>query len=164
MFRDYGMENCNGITTPIKISSRLVPTEPVYLAEVVFRQKYQSIIGFLIYTILDIWPDLVFVISVISRFSANPTIVYMVMVKQMFKYLKETLYIGFIFYRSLQSFTRYNDNNWVGDPAICQLTSEYIFNLGFITISWFSKRQSIIFFFFYKAEYIGMTNTIKKII
>jgi hypothetical protein len=36
--------------------------------------------------------------------------------------------------------------------------------LGSTTISWSSKRQTTVFFFFYKIEYIGQTNITKEVI
>jgi len=42
--------------------------------------------------------------------------------------------MGFVFCRSFQLFTGYNNNNWTGDPIICRSIFGYIFNLGFIII------------------------------
>jgi hypothetical protein len=38
----------------MKTSNQLIPTKPAYLTEVVFQQKYQSIVNFLMYIILNI--------------------------------------------------------------------------------------------------------------
>jgi hypothetical protein len=85
----------------MEISNRLMPAKLAYLAETVFWQEYQSTISFLIYTILNIRPNLVFIILIISQFSSNPIIIYITIIKQIFKYLKEILYIKFIFYKFL---------------------------------------------------------------
>jgi hypothetical protein len=97
VLRDHGMKNYNGIITFMETSSRLMPAEPEYFANIIFHQKYQSVIGFLIYTILSIWLNFAFVISVISRFFSNPTQAHMAVMKRIFKYLKKTLYMGLVF-------------------------------------------------------------------
>jgi Reverse transcriptase (RNA-dependent DNA polymerase) len=40
MLSDHGIENCYGIKTPIKTSSRLISAEPGYKTDPVFRKVY----------------------------------------------------------------------------------------------------------------------------
>jgi hypothetical protein len=97
MFLDYNIENYYNIKTFIKTSSRFIPAEPNYKTNPVFRKIYQSAIGFFIYIILGTLTDTAYVILVISWFSANPIKVYINIIKQVFRYLKDILFIGIVF-------------------------------------------------------------------
>jgi hypothetical protein len=105
------MENYYNIKTFIETSSRLIPAEPGYKTDPIFYKTYQSVIGFFIYIILGTWPDITYTISVISRFSANPTKIYISIIKQVFRYLKNTLFISFVFRGELQLFSGYIDSD-----------------------------------------------------
>jgi hypothetical protein len=91
------MENYYSIKTPIKTSSRFIPAKPSYKTDPVFYKIYSSTIGSFIYIILGTRPDIAYIISVISRFSANPAEIYINVIKRVFRYLKDTLFINFVF-------------------------------------------------------------------
>jgi hypothetical protein len=105
------MENYYNIKTLIKTSSRLIPAEPSYKTDPVFRKVYQSAVGSLIYIILGTRPDIIYIISVISRFSANPTEIYINAIKRVFRYLKDTLFIGLVFRGELQLLSGYIESD-----------------------------------------------------
>jgi hypothetical protein len=84
-----------------------MPAEPGYKTDPVFRKIYQSTVGSFIYIILDTRPDIVYVILVISRFSANPIKVYISAIKRVFRYLKDILSIGLVFRGELQLLSGY---------------------------------------------------------
>jgi hypothetical protein len=56
-------------------------------------------------------PDITYIILVISRFSANPTEVYISTIKRVFWYLKDILFIGLVFRGELQLFSGYIDSD-----------------------------------------------------
>jgi hypothetical protein len=91
------MENYYSVKTLIETSSRLMPAEPSYKTNPVFRKIYQSAVSSFIYIILGTRLDIAYAILVISRFSANPTEAYISAVKRVFRYLKDTLSIGLVF-------------------------------------------------------------------
>jgi hypothetical protein len=99
MLLDHNIKNYYSIKTPIKTFSRLIPAKPSYKTDPVFYKTYQSIIGSFIYIILSTRPDIVYTVLVISRFSANPTEVYISAIKRVFRYLKDILFIGLVFRR-----------------------------------------------------------------
>jgi hypothetical protein len=59
------------------------------------------------YAMLGTRPDIAYTVSVISRFSANPIEAYINAIKRVFRYLKDTLFIGFVFRGELQLFSGY---------------------------------------------------------
>jgi hypothetical protein len=98
VLQDFGMEHCNDkITTPMETSSRLMPADPGYEADPKLRRNYQSAVGSLMYAMLGTRPDLAFAVSVISRFSSNPTNAHWTAVKRVFRYIASTLGMGLVF-------------------------------------------------------------------
>ena len=61
------------------------------------------------YIMLGTRPDIAYTVLVISRFSANPIKTHMNAIKRVFRYLKNTLFIGLVFRGELQLFLGYTD-------------------------------------------------------
>jgi Reverse transcriptase (RNA-dependent DNA polymerase) len=163
ILQDFGMEHCNDkITTPMETSSRLMPAEPGYEADSKFRRNYQSAVGSLMYAMLGTRPDLAFAVSVISRFSSNPTNAHWSAVKRIFRYVASTLDMSLVFRGELQPLEGYTDSDWAGDQDTRRSTSGYVFNLGSAAISWSSKRQPTVALSTCEAEYVGQKNAAKE--
>jgi hypothetical protein len=81
----------------METSSRLMPAEPGQEADPKFRKQYQSAIGSLMYAMLGTQPDLAFAMSVILRFSSNPTNAHWSAIKRVFQYIASTLDMGLVF-------------------------------------------------------------------
>jgi len=112
VLQDFDIKHCNDkIKTPMETSSRLMPTEPGYKADPKFRKQYQSAVGSLIYAMLSTRPDLAFTMSVISRFSSNPTNAYWSTVKRIFRYIASTLDMSLVFRGELQPLEGYTDSD-----------------------------------------------------
>ena len=75
-------------------------------------------------------PDIIFTVLIISRYSANFIKCYIIIVKKVFRYLKNTLFIKFIFRGELALFSGYTNSDYAGDYNTRRSTSSYIFNLG----------------------------------
>jgi hypothetical protein len=161
---DHNMGNCNKTQTPMETSSRLIPAEPGYNADPLLRRAYQSAVGSLMYAMLGTRPDLAYAVSVISRFSSNPTTAHMSAVKRVFRYIQQTIHMGLVFRGQIQPLVGYTDSDWAGDPDTRRSTSGYVFNLGSAAISWSSKRQSTVSLSTCEAEYVGQTNATKEAI
>ena len=65
--------------------------EESYIAFKNLLKIYQFVIKSLIYAMLDIKFDIVFVISIIFRYAANFINAYHVMIKRIFRYLRVTV-------------------------------------------------------------------------
>jgi hypothetical protein len=107
MLLDHGIENYYSIKTFMETSSRFIPAEPSYKTDPVFYKVYQFTISSLIYIILGTRPDIAYIVSVISRFSANPIEIYINTIKRVFWYLKDILFMGLVFRGELQLFSGY---------------------------------------------------------
>lgn len=164
VLQDFDMLESNPVATPMETSINLLPADPEYQASPKFRRQYQSAVGSLMYAMLGTRPDIAYAVSVVSRFSSNPTERHMNMVKRILKYLKGTIAMGLVYRGQLQPLLGYTDSDWAGDPATRRSTSGYVFNLGSAVVSWSSKRQVTVSLSSCEAEYIGQTNATKEAI
>ena len=160
--RQHGMWDSKPQSTPMETTARPVPAEEGYVASAELRQIYQSAVGSLMYAMLGTRPDIAFAVSVVSRFSSNPTEAHYSTVKRIFRYLRSTVTWHLTYRGSLQDLIGYTDSDWAGDHATRKSTSGYIYNLGSGAISWSSKRQPTVALSTCEAEYIGQTQAAKE--
>ena len=73
IIKEFNMENCKIFDIPINSNLRLDSLPTDYNTETVFRKRYQSAVGSLMYAMLGTRPDIAFAVSVASRYAANPT-------------------------------------------------------------------------------------------
>ena len=110
--------------------------------------------GFLIYAILGTRPNIAYVVFLVSRYLANPTLAYWNIVIRIFRYFRGIVHYELVYKGSLEDLIDYTDSNWA-DDSTRRSTSGYLFNLNSDAISWFSKRQVIVALFTCEVEYIG---------
>ena len=152
------------MSTPMETSSKLTPADDSYQANQKDKTRYQSAVGSLMYAMLGTRPDLAYTVSVVSRYSHNPTKGHWGAVKRIFAYLKGTVNLKLTFQGRLEDLIGYTDSDWAGDTATRRSTSGYVFNVGSAAISWSSKRQATVALSTCEAEYIGQTQATKEAI
>lgn len=155
--------NLNPASTPLETSRKLQPAEEGYEAPRKLREDYQSAVGSLMYAMLGTRPDIAYAVSLVSRYSANPTPAHWNAVIRIFRYLRGTVHYELVYKGSLEDLTGYTDSDWAGDSTR-RSTSGYLFNLGSGAISWSSKRQATVALSTCEAEYIGQTQATKEAI
>ena len=87
-------------------------------------------------------------------------------VKRVFRYIKGTLDYGLI-HSAKDNNTQivgYADADWTGDVNTRKSTSGYVFKIGGSTISWMSKRQSIVALLTTEAEYVALLTATQEVI
>lgn len=101
-------------------------------------------------------PDIVFAVSLISRFMKKPYSNHWEVTKRILRYVKGTIGHG-IFYEAQVpiKLVGYSDSDLGGSIDDSRITSSYAFNLGSGAISWSSKKQPIVALSTTKAEYIA---------
>ena len=62
------------------------------------------------------------------------------------------------------NFTVFSDADWAGDVNTRRSTSGYICRIGGTTISWKSKRQSIVALLSTEAEYVALCSATQEIV
>jgi hypothetical protein len=106
--------------------------------------RYSQIVGSLMYLSSATHPDISFVVSKMSRFSANSGNDHWCGIDCVMRYLKGTMSHG-IHYSVYPSVLEvYSDSNWITNADEMKATSGYIFTLGGGIVSWRSCKQIIL--------------------
>ena len=95
----------------------------------------------------------------LNRYTQNPSNEHWTALERVFKYLRGTLDYS-LYYKGFPSVVEgFSDVNWITDSLDIKSTSGYIFLLGGATISWGSKKQTIISRSTMEAELIALDTT-----
>ena len=102
-------------------------------------------------------PDLMFAVSMISRYMAKPTELHLMAAKRILRYLKGTIKLG-VFYKKggCEGMVAYADSNYTGDIGDRKSTSGYVFMLGFGAVVWSSRKQPIVTLSTTKAKFVAV--------
>ena len=159
------MENSRPVSTPIDPKAPLVKadeSEPAYE-----KQRYQQMIGSLIYLVTCTCPDLGFVVSFLSRFSSHPLLCHHTAVKRVFRYLAGTRTTSLI-YTCCSSMdiplliTVYSDADYASCRDTRRSISGYVFLLNGCAISWLSKKQNSVSTSTTESEYMALATTARQ--
>lgn len=123
------MQDCKPMSTPISTSLKLGKDESM---EKEYESLYRSLIGSLLYLIAT-RPDILFAISLLSRFLHSPRETLFTTAKRVLKYIKGTRTFG-MFFPSFEGeslkLVGYYDSNWGGCIEDPKSTSNYLFSLA----------------------------------
>eukprot|EP00253_Pinus_taeda_P018863 PITA_18863 len=118
---------------------------------------YKIIVGSLMYLTLT-RPDIMFVVSLISRFMERPKEAHWQGEKRILRYVKGTKRFGILYTVSESSdLVGYTDSDCAGSVDDRKSTSGYLFHMGSGAISWASKKQPIVALSTAEAEYVAAT-------
>jgi hypothetical protein len=90
MLRDHEMWDYKSFVIFMNVSCRLIKIFNEYTADKNFKTNYQLIVKSLMYIMLKIWFDIIYFISVISRYVFNLTQIHWETIKRIFCYLRKT--------------------------------------------------------------------------
>lgn len=101
-------------------------------------------------------PDLMFVVSPISRFMAAPIHLHIQAIKRVIRYLKGTISFGIWYKQDTESgLTAYMDIDYAGDESDSKSTSGYIFMMSGGAVAWSFRKQPIVTLSTTEAEYVA---------
>jgi Reverse transcriptase (RNA-dependent DNA polymerase)/gag-polypeptide of LTR copia-type len=162
----FNMDNSSPKATPMDTGAAkvMIPAPDGYEAPPALRKEYQSMVGSLMYAMLGTRPDIAYAVSVVSRYSSNPTETHMKAVKRILRYLNATKHLKLVFSGTLTNLTGFTDADWAGDHGTRRSTSGYLFHVGSGVISWSSKRQATVSLSSCESEYVGQTQAAKEAI
>lgn len=146
----FGMEDCKPVTTLLEPEAKFGKLNGNEVE--VKLKEFQSVIGSLIYASIGTRPNIMAKVGVLSQHMSNPGKKHWVGVKRVLRNIKETLYYE-LQYKATNVdgvitvfMIMQMDADWAGDVTTQKLTSGYVFQIGSSTVSWRSKRQSIVAF------------------
>ncbi|XP_073225581.1 secreted RxLR effector protein 161-like [Cicer arietinum] len=147
------MGSSNSVNNPIVPGTQLSNDET---GDGVDVTMFKQTVGSLMY-LTTTRPDLMYRVSLISRFMANPKSSHWLAAKRILRYIKGTTDFGILYKRgrSNAGLVSYTDSNYAGDLDDRKSTSGFAFIMGSGAISWASKKQPIVSLSTTEAEYIA---------
>ena len=156
----YGMQNSKLANTPLPSSSRL--TKATATDTLVDQNKYQSMVGSLMYAMLTTRPDLAQTIQQISQFSQKPTRNHEKAVKHALRYLNGTINQGITYNGNLgMRLEFWSDANWGGREGR-ESVSGFVATLAGGAVTYSSKKQSSIALSSTESEYMALLHALKE--
>eukprot|EP00253_Pinus_taeda_P033015 PITA_33015 len=150
----FNMQECKAMITPMVMGLKLSKEDN---SKDFDPSLYKSIVGSLMY-LTAIRPDIMFAVSLISRFMERPKEAHWQASKRILRYVKGTKILGILYTLSeCSDLVGYTDSDWAGSIDDRKSTSGYVFHMGSGTISWASKKQSIVALSTVEVEYVAAT-------
>ena len=125
---------------------------------------YRSLIGSLLY-LSATRPDLMFSISLLSRFMHSPSKIHLGVAKRVLRYIRGTLDYGLWFVKKeSKELQGYADSDWAGSIDDCKSTFGYTFSFGSGIFSWNSRKQEVVVQSSAETEYMSATSAANQAI
>ena len=124
----FGMQNSNAVKNPMVPGTRLSKDKGrMSVDETLFKQ----LVGSLMYLTVT-RPDLMYTVSLISRFMTNPTTAHWPAAKRVLRYVKGTTNLGILYKKGAGSpkLVSFIDSDYVGDLDDRKSTSGFVFMMG----------------------------------
>lgn len=115
------------------------------------------------YAMICTRPDLAHVVSIVSRFMAEPRKEHWQAMKRIFRYLRGTSNIGLIYGSDTQCLvTGFSDSDYAGDVDSRRHMTGYVFTLGGSVVSWKATLQSTVTLSTTEVKYMALTEAAKE--
>ena len=156
LLKKFRMENASPCNTPMDANLKLCKDD---IGEAVDPSLYRSLVGSLMY-LTATRPDILFAVSMLSRFMTNPKRSHWEAGKRVLRYILGTINFG-IYYKKVSESVMFGfcDSDWGGNVDDHKSTSGYVFSMGSGVFSWTSKKQSVVALSTTEAEYISLVVT-----
>ena len=110
------------------------------------------------YAMVETQIDISFATFIVSRFTKYPSWEHFNAINQILWYLAVSLERGIIFGREKElKLIGYSDSDWAGDHADWKPTSRFIFILNGGSISYTSKKQTVVALLSTEAKYVALS-------
>ena len=130
----------NDVSTPFDPCVKLYKNKGATVSQLDYRRA----IGCLMYIMSCIRPDIAYEVSILSRYTSNPSGEHWTAVIRVFKYLKRTIDYGLHYEKYPVVLEGYCDANWMSGSKESKSMYGYIFTCGNAAVSRKLKKQSCI--------------------
>lgn len=119
---------------------------------------YKKLVGSLMYLTVT-RPDMMFLVSILSRYMGSPTEVHVRAAKRVFRYLRGTYGLG-IFYKKgeKKELIAYTNSDYAGDLEVRKTTSGHVFIISSGVVSWSSRKQPVVTLPTTEAEFMAVAS------
>jgi hypothetical protein len=158
----FGMHNAKAAATPLP--QGYLPTLNTDPVDAAMRNKYQQVIGSLLYLMLGTRPDIAFAVTRMSQFAANPSKEHMDKALYIFRYLVGTQDYTLEYGRKQEGFQAFADADWGSDTSTRRSTSGFLVKLGGAAVSWTTKAQKTVALSSTEAEYMSLSDASRQLV
>ncbi|KAH9649138.1 hypothetical protein KPL70_025878 [Citrus sinensis] len=141
LLKETGLLGCKAVETPMEDNLKLSPAKA---EDVIDREKFQRLVGKLIY-LSHTRPDIAFAVSMVSQFMHSPGQEHFDATYRILRYLKGTPGKGLMFRKrdnlQIEVFT---DADWAGSSTDRRSTSGYCTFIGGNLVTRRSKKQNVV--------------------
>nr|KYP63531.1 Copia protein [Cajanus cajan] len=161
ILKKFQMEECKSVNTPMNQKEKLSKENG---ADKIDEGYYRSLIGCQMY-LTATRPDILFVVSLLSRFMHCASEMHLKTAKRILRYVKGTIDYG-VKFEKCQEFKLYgfSDSDWAGFVDDMKSTSGYYFSLGSGVFSWCTKKQEIVAQSTAEAKFIAATAAVNQVL
>lgn len=157
----FRMNDCKKADTPMEEKVKLKDLK----STVKGPERYQELIGCLLYLSVCTRPDISYAVSFLSQYNACHSTVHWNLAKRVLQYLQKYPRLGLNYKKSENPtfcLIGYADASWAGNPEDYKSYSGYCFTLDNNLISWESKKQKLTAQSSTESEYIAITEATKE--
>ena len=158
ILKRFNMSNCKPVSTPMEVGRKYEKLKDG--EQTTDLREYQCIIGSLTYAAIATRPDITFSVGMLSQYMSNPGEEHFRGIKRVLRYLRGTTDFGLEFKAQDNmkiNLHGYADADWAGDVSTRKSTTGYLFQIGNGTVSWKTRRQSIVALSSTEAEYVSLS-------
>jgi transposase InsO family protein len=160
ILKRFSMENCKHVDTPMASGTQEFMVPYNKKATETETTEYQSMIGSLMYLATNTRPDIMYSVSILSRFLSNPSPQHCNAARRVFQYLKGTIDLAITYGGDHKDENMRLHGFSDADYAACRHTrksiSGYVYFLGGGVIGCSAKRQSTVALSTTEAELYGV--------
>ena len=121
-------------------------------------KPYQSVLGSVMWGQLATRPDLLFSVSLLTRFQANPGIKHWKALMHVVRYIKNIINYGLTYSWDFElSPSAFVDTDYGGCRDTCCSMSGYVFTMAGGAVTWSSKWQATVALSTVEAEYVALS-------
>lgn len=157
----FNMSNANGNSIPVDVNTKLEKNK----AELNKKIPYREAVGSLMHLAIVSRPDIMYGVSLVSRYLDSYDDSHWKAVKRIIKYLKETKDHGLYFTHKQPNIVEsYSDADYANDTETRRSMTGYVFIKNGAAITWASQRQQSIALSTTEAEFMAACSATKEAI
>lgn len=156
VFKRFGMLESKSVNSPIMPGFKISRGDHgTTVDETCFKQLMGGSLMYLTAT----HPDIMFSVSLSSRYMGKPTKLHLQAAKRIMRYLKGTTDYGIMYKKGAKDgeLLVFTDSDYAGDVDDRKSTSRYVFLLSSGAVSWSSKKKPIVTLSTTEAKFVGAT-------